>query len=116
MVEAHRRRRPSPEWSTKSSIWDESSVGSTNRRHRDEAIDETNAAVPSNSTDDTRIKSNYSPELSPELERPLNFSERFREFGIESEGGVSNFKKGSTREFQPYIYFLGFEDLLFFCN
>jgi hypothetical protein len=36
MMEAHRRRRPSPEPSTKSSIGDEPLVGSTNRRHRDE--------------------------------------------------------------------------------
>jgi hypothetical protein len=63
----------SPEPSTKSSIGDESSVGSTNRRHWDEALDETNAVVPSDSTDDARIESNCSPELEP----PPNFGERF---------------------------------------
>jgi hypothetical protein len=47
------------------------------------------------------------------METPPNFGGRFGEFQIESEGGVSIFGKGSTREFQPYI-FLGFEDLLFF--
>jgi hypothetical protein len=35
-----------------------------------EAIDETNAAVPSDSADEARIGSNCSPELSPELEPP----------------------------------------------
>ena len=56
-------------------------------------------------------------ELSQELEPPPNFGERFREFRIESEGGVSNFVKGSMRGFQLYIYILlGFEDLLFFRN
>jgi hypothetical protein len=42
-----------------------------------------------------------------------NFGEQFLEFRIESDGGVSNFGKGSTRGFQPYIL-LGFEDILFF--
>jgi hypothetical protein len=36
MVDAHRRRRPMPEPSTKSSIGDEPAVGSMNRRHWDE--------------------------------------------------------------------------------
>jgi hypothetical protein len=34
----------------------------------DEALDEANAAVPSDSADDARIGSNCSLELSPELE------------------------------------------------
>jgi hypothetical protein len=46
MVEAHWRTRPAPEQSIKSSIGDEPLVRLTNRRHRDEALDETNAAVP----------------------------------------------------------------------
>jgi hypothetical protein len=99
-VEAHWRRRLSLEPSTKSSIRDEPSAGSMNRRHRDEALDETNATVPTDSTDDARIESNCSLELEPSP----NFGKRFREFRIESEGGVSNFGKGSTRGFQPYIY------------
>jgi hypothetical protein len=36
--------------------------------HQDKALDETNAAVLSDSADDTRIGSNCSPELSPELQ------------------------------------------------
>jgi hypothetical protein len=55
---------------------------------------------PSDSTDDARIESNCSLELEP----PPNFGERFQEFRIQSEGGVSNFGKGSMRGFQPYIY------------
>jgi hypothetical protein len=39
-----------------------------NKKQWDEALDETNAAVPSDSADDTRIGSNCSPKLSPELE------------------------------------------------
>jgi hypothetical protein len=100
MVEAHWRRRLSSKPSTKSSIGDEPSVGSTNRRHQEESLNETNEAVPSDSGDDARIESNCSPELEP----PPNFGERFREFQIESEGVVSNFEKGSTRGFQPYMY------------
>jgi hypothetical protein len=99
MAETH-RRRPLLEPSTKLSIVDEPSVGSTNRRHWDEALDKTNAAVPSDSTSE----SNCSPELSPELEPLPNFSKRFQELRIESEDGVSNFGKDSTRGFQPYIY------------
>jgi hypothetical protein len=86
--------------SIKSSIEDKPSVGSTNRRHQNEALDETNVAVPTDSTDDARIESNCSRELEP----PPNFGERFREFQIEYEGGVSNFGNGLTREFQSYIY------------
>jgi hypothetical protein len=52
MVEPHRRRRPSPEPSTNSSIGDELSIRSANRWHRDKALDETNATVPSDSADD----------------------------------------------------------------
>jgi hypothetical protein len=76
-------------------IGDEPSIGSTNRRHQDEALDETKAAVPSNSIDDARIESNCSPELEP----PPNFGERFWELWIESEGAFSNFEKGSMRGF-----------------
>jgi hypothetical protein len=59
------RRQPSPEPSINLSIGDEPSVGSTNQRHRDEALDETNAAVPSDSTNNAWIESNCSPELEP---------------------------------------------------
>jgi hypothetical protein len=65
MVEAHRRRRSSPELSTNSPIEDETLVRSINRRYRDEVLDETNAAVLSDSVDEARIESNCSPELEP---------------------------------------------------
>jgi hypothetical protein len=57
-----------PEAIEKTSIEDEPSVGLINRRYQDEALNETNAVVPSNSVDDARIESNCSPELPPELE------------------------------------------------
>jgi hypothetical protein len=59
MVEAHRRRGSSPEPSKNSPTGDEPSVGLTNQRHRDEALDETSAAVPSDCADNTRIESNW---------------------------------------------------------
>jgi hypothetical protein len=65
MVEGSPEKTTSPEPRTISLIRDELSVGSTNRRHRDEALDETNKAVPSDSAYDARIESNYSPELEP---------------------------------------------------
>jgi hypothetical protein len=66
MVEANRRRRSSLQPSTNSPIWNEPSVGSTNRRQR--ALDKTTVAVPSDFADDARIKSNCSSKLSPTLE------------------------------------------------
>jgi hypothetical protein len=65
MEVSYRGRRPSPEQSRKSSIDGDSSVRSTNQMHRDEALDKTNAAVPSDSTDDAWIGSNCSQELEP---------------------------------------------------
>jgi hypothetical protein len=41
-----------------------------NRKHREKALDETNASVLSDFANDTWIESNYSLELSPELEPP----------------------------------------------
>jgi hypothetical protein len=70
MEEAHRGRRPSPEPRENPSIAGDSGIQSTNRTRCDEALDETNAAVPSDSADDARIGSNCSPELPPELEPP----------------------------------------------
>jgi hypothetical protein len=81
MVEAHWRRRSSPEPSTNSSIGDETSVGSTNRRLWDEALDETNAAVPSDSADDARIESNCSPKLLSELEPSRTSASNSGSFG-----------------------------------
>jgi hypothetical protein len=70
MEVSHRGRRPSPESRGNPSIAGDSGIQSTNRMRCDEALDETNAAVPSDSADDARIGSNCSPELSPELEPP----------------------------------------------
>jgi hypothetical protein len=67
---SHRGRRPLPEPRGNPSIAGDSGIQSTNRTRCDEALDETNAAVPSDSADDARIGSNCSPELSPELEPP----------------------------------------------
>jgi hypothetical protein len=67
---SHRGRRPSPEPRGNPSIAGDSGIQSTNRTRCDEALDETNAAVPLDSADDARIGSNCSPELSPELEPP----------------------------------------------
>jgi hypothetical protein len=65
---AHRRKRSSLESRRKLSIGDERTVGSTNRRHRDEALDDMDVAVPSDSSNDARIECNCSPELSLEME------------------------------------------------
>jgi hypothetical protein len=65
---AHWERRLSPEPKSNPSIAGDSGVQSINRTRCDEALDETNAAVPSDSAYDARIGSNCSPELSPELE------------------------------------------------
>jgi hypothetical protein len=66
-------KEPSLEPRRKPLIDGDSEVRLTNRTHQDEALDETNAAVLSDSADDARIGSNCSPELSPELE-PLRSS------------------------------------------
>jgi hypothetical protein len=57
----------------KSLIDRDSKVRSTNRTRPDQALDETKAAIPSDSADDAQIGSNCSPELSSELE-PLRTS------------------------------------------
>jgi hypothetical protein len=61
IVEGSPEKTTSPEPRANLVIDDEPSVRSTNRRHQDEDLDETNTAVPSDSTDD---KSNCSPKLS----------------------------------------------------
>jgi hypothetical protein len=65
MKVSHRGRRLSPEPRTNPSIAGDSGVRSTNRTRPDEALDETNAAVSSDSADDARIGCNCSPELEP---------------------------------------------------
>jgi hypothetical protein len=71
-----------------SSIEDEPPVGSMNQRHRDAALDETNAVVPLDSAKVGTVP---------------NISKKFHEFQIEFEDEVSKFEKGLTRGFQPYI-------------
>jgi hypothetical protein len=61
----HRRRRSSPEPKRNSSIDGELEVRSMNRKNRDEALDDTNAAVLSNFANDAWIESNCLPELEP---------------------------------------------------
>jgi hypothetical protein len=68
MVEGSPKKTTSLEPRTNSLNEDNPSVGSTNQRHRDEALGETHAAVPSDSTSDSLIESNCSLELSPELQ------------------------------------------------
>jgi hypothetical protein len=70
---AHQRRRSLPEPRRNSLIDGELEVRSTNRKHRDEALDETNIVVLSDFTNNARIETNCSPELSPKLE-PLRTS------------------------------------------
>jgi hypothetical protein len=65
MEVSHRGRRPSPEPRGNLSIARDSGIQSMNRTRYDEALDETNAAVPSDSADDARIGSNCSPKLEP---------------------------------------------------
>jgi hypothetical protein len=58
MVEGSPEKKPLLEPRRKTLIGDEPSVGSTNRRHRDDALDETSTAVPSVSADNAQIESN----------------------------------------------------------
>jgi hypothetical protein len=58
-------RRPLPESRRKPSIDGDSEVRSMNRMRCDEALDETNVAISSDSVDDAHIGSNCSPELEP---------------------------------------------------
>jgi hypothetical protein len=62
---SHRGRRPSVEPRRNPSIAGDSGIQSMNRTRSDEALDETNAAVPSDLADDARIGINCSPELEP---------------------------------------------------
>jgi hypothetical protein len=55
MVEGSPDNTTSLEPRTNSSIDDESSVGSINQKHRDKALNETNAVIPLDSADDARI-------------------------------------------------------------
>ncbi|PWZ56826.1 hypothetical protein Zm00014a_001225 [Zea mays] len=70
MEVSHRGRRPSPEPRRNPSIAGDSGIQSTNRTRCDAALDETNAAVPSDSADDARIGSNCSPGCRRSWNRP----------------------------------------------
>jgi hypothetical protein len=110
---AHYRRRGSLEPRRKSSIGGEVVVGSTNQKHRNESLDETNASVLLDFTNNTRIESNCSPELSPVLEPS-------RTSVSNSENCGSNFGKQfqdlerARQEGSCHIYIPRFEDILFF--
>jgi hypothetical protein len=66
----HPRGRSSPEPRRKTPIDGELQVGSTNREHRDKALDEANAAVSLDFTKDARIESNCSWEFLSGWNRP----------------------------------------------
>jgi hypothetical protein len=56
----------------KSSFAGKSEVGLMNQKHQDEALNEKNASVLSDFTNDTQIESNCSSELEPhELQQPI---------------------------------------------
>lgn len=63
MVVAHRRGRPLPESRRNPSIDGEPEVGSTNRKHKDEVLDETNATTLSDFANDAQLESNCLPKL-----------------------------------------------------
>jgi hypothetical protein len=76
----------------------------TNRTCPNKALDETNAAVPSDFADDARIGSNCSPDLEP----LSNFGEQFRELGVEFGETVSALVGLDEEKSGMYIY-TGFE-------
>jgi hypothetical protein len=82
---SHREIGPSPEPRGNPSIAGDSEIQSTNRMRCDQALDETNAVVPSDSADDARIGSNCSPELSPELEPPRTSASNTGSYGLDLE-------------------------------
>jgi hypothetical protein len=79
---AHQRRKPSPELRRNPSIDGEPKVQSINRKHQDEALDETNTVALSDFANDARFESNFSLELSSELELPRNSASNFRNYGL----------------------------------
>jgi hypothetical protein len=86
MEERLTREETPPEPRTNSPIEDEMSARSTYRWHLDEALDETDAAVPLDSTDDARIECNYSWELEPSQTLASNS----RSYGSRLEKGFRN--------------------------
>jgi hypothetical protein len=65
----------------KSSIGSKSTVGSTNRKHRDKALNERNVAVLLDFSNNAQIESNCLPELSLELEPPQTSTSNSRNCG-----------------------------------
>jgi hypothetical protein len=94
-------KKTSPEPRRKSSIGDEPLVGWTNRRHQDEALDETNAAVPSDFADDVQIESNCSRELEPSRTSASNSES----FGSKLGKGFRNSERARPED-SSHIYII----------
>jgi hypothetical protein len=101
----------SPEQRGKTPIGDESSVRSMNRKHRDKALNYTNASVHSNSTDDARIKSSFSSELSLELELSQTLTGNSGSFESRLGVGFQNSKRVQREDYSPIYILLGFDDI-----
>jgi hypothetical protein len=84
-------------------IGDGPPVGSTNQRHWDEALGETNAAIPPNSADDARIGSNCSPELPSKLEPSRTSASNSGSFGFRLGMGFRNSER-ARREDSSHLY------------
>jgi hypothetical protein len=86
-------------------------IGSMNRRHRDEALDETNAAVPSDYANDAYIESNCLTELEPS-----RTSRAIPGFMDRIYGNSFRIWKWLNERIPAIYILLGFEDILFFRN
>jgi hypothetical protein len=106
---SHRRRGFSLEPRRNPSIDGEPKVGPMNRKHRDEALDKTNAAVLSNFANDAQIESN----CSPELETPRTSASNSRNYGLNLGKWFLDLER-ARREGSIISILLGFEDILFF--
>jgi hypothetical protein len=87
--------------------WRRFGVRSTNRTRQDEALDETNKVVSSDSADDAQIGNNCSEKLKP----LLNFGEQFWKLRVEFKESVSCSVTCSTRRSQIYIYSWGSNEM-----
>jgi hypothetical protein len=94
------KRRSSLEPRRKSPIDGEPEVGSTNQKYRDEALDETNAAVLSDSANDAQIKSNCSLDLEP----PRTSASNSRNYGSNMGNCFKIWKGLGERIPAIYIY------------
>jgi hypothetical protein len=111
----HRSGQSSVVSRKKSSIDGESEVQSTNQKHQDEALDEVNAAVFLDFTNDARIESNCSSELSPDMEPPRTLASNFGNCLSNLGNGFETWKGLVERVLAKYILQV-FEDILFFRN